>query len=134
MCIRDRIGPALAPEFQVLRAQPLAGLLFSLGVVVNTVGLLIDQALIGMLRASAQFWRNAAFAVLKLLLLLILGMLILQRDSIAIYTTWTVGALLSVLMLLLMPATRKALRPAPPPAVSYTHLDVYKRQIMEDQS
>ena len=108
------IGPALAPEFQVLRAQPLAGLLFSLGVVVNTVGLLIDQALIGMLRASAQFWRNAAFAVLKLLLLLILGMLILQRDSIAIYTTWTVGALLSVLMLLLMPATRKALRPAPP--------------------
>lgn len=108
------IGPELAPEFQVLRDQPMAGLLFSFGVVVNTAGLLIDQALIGMLRASAQFWRNATFAVVKLLLLLLLGLLIMQRDSIAIYTTWTAGAVLSLLMLMVLPATRKALRPARP--------------------
>ena len=108
------IGPGLAPEFLVLREPPLAGALFSLGVVVNTAGLLIDQALIGMLRASAQFWRNAAFAIIKLLLLFLLGVLAMQRDSLGIYTTWTAGAILSLLMFMFMPATRKALRPARP--------------------
>lgn len=106
-------GPFLVPAFQVLWTDPISSVLFAAGVVINTLGLLIDQALIGMLRGSTQFMRNAAFAIVKLLLLLVLGSLV-QRNGIAIYTTWTVGALLSLLMLLLIPDIRKVLRPERP--------------------
>ncbi|GAB4215669.1 MAG: hypothetical protein OHK0022_55830 [Roseiflexaceae bacterium] len=106
------LAPLLSPEFNDLRGGPGVALLFSLGVVLTAVTLVLDQALIGLLRGGLQLWRNTIFAVAKLVVLLLLGLWAAGSGSIAIYTTWTAGNLISLAAIAL--AARRGLRPARP--------------------
>jgi tetrahydromethanopterin S-methyltransferase subunit F len=74
--------------------------LFTAGVALTAATLVLDQALIGLLRGSLQLWRNTLFAVLKLVVLLALSRTLGDATGLGIYTTWTIGNLLSLLGLL----------------------------------
>ncbi len=106
------LAPLAAPEFGDLRGGSGVALLFCLGVVLTAVTLVLDQALIGLLRGGLQLWRNTIFAVAKLVVLLGLGLWAAGSGSIAIYTTWTAGNLFSLAAVAL--AARRGLRPARP--------------------
>lgn len=91
------IAPVISAEFQPLTGGASNVALFVLGVVLTAVTLVLDQALIGLLRASLQLWRNAIFAVVKLVALLPLSWWLSDATGLGIYTTWTIGNLLSLL-------------------------------------
>lgn len=107
------VAPAVSAEFDDLRGGWPALLLFSLGVALTGATLVLDQALIGLLRGGLQLWRNTFFAVAKLLVLLALGLWASGSGSVAIYTTWTAGNLISLLGVLLLAGVRRV-RPARP--------------------
>lgn len=91
------IAPAVSLEFRVLSGDGTTVLLFVAGVVLTAVTLVLDQALIGLLRGNLQLWRNTLFAVLKLAVLAALGYWSSDGTGLGIYTTWTLGNLLSLL-------------------------------------
>jgi len=93
------IAPLVSAEFQPLTLGPLPLLLFTLGVALTGVTLVLDQALIGLLRGELQLWRNAVFAVAKLLVLLPAGVWVADQSGLSIYATWALGNLLSLLVL-----------------------------------
>lgn len=90
------IAPVISAELQPLAGDVSRVALFVLGVVLTAVTLVLDQALIGLLRASLQLWRNAIFAVIKLVALLPLSWWLSDATGLGIYTTWTIGNLLSL--------------------------------------
>jgi len=73
--------------------------LFGVGVSLTAVALVADQAVIGLLRGSLQFWRNVVFSVGKLAALLISALWLGQRSGTAIYATWTAGVVVSLVVL-----------------------------------
>ncbi len=73
--------------------------LFTLGVVLTAVMLVVDQAVIGLLRGELQLWRNAVFAFAKLLALWMAGVWIGDRTGLPIYATWAVGNLISLVVM-----------------------------------
>lgn len=90
------VASALSPEFQFLSSNILYLLLFAAGVGLSAIAQVLDQALIGLLRGSLQFWRNTVFAGTKLVLLVVAGLLVTDKTSIVIYATWVTGSLLSL--------------------------------------
>ena len=106
-------APLVSSEFSDLRGGTGTLLLFCLGVALTGMTLVLDQALIGLLRGSLQLWRNTFFAVAKLVVLLALGLWASGSGSVAIYTTWTAGNLITLAGVLLLTGVRQ-LRPAPP--------------------
>ncbi len=100
---------ALSPEFHFLSSNILYLILFSVGVGLSAVTQVLDQALIGLLRGSLQFWRNTVFSVIKLVLLIAAGLLLVDKTSIVIYATWMIGNLLSLVALPLL-ITKQNLR------------------------
>lgn len=101
------VAPWISPELQSLRQSVGSVLLFALGVGLTTLSLVVDQAMIGLLRGSLQLWRNGVFAVAKLAILVVVG-LWLAGSGLAIYATWAVGNLFSLLFLLGASAWRGA--------------------------
>ncbi|HEY7417629.1 MAG TPA: hypothetical protein VH593_20770 [Ktedonobacteraceae bacterium] len=75
-------------------------LIFVAGVSLTSMTLVLDQALIGLLRGGLQLWRNALFAATKLLLLFVAGLYLLTKTGIVIYVTWALGNLLALVSLL----------------------------------
>ena len=69
-----------------------------MGVGVTAVTLVLDNALIGLLLGGLQFWRNLAFAVLKLAVLVGIGFLSAQT-GVGIYASWVAGNVASLLVL-----------------------------------
>jgi O-antigen/teichoic acid export membrane protein len=90
------IAPLVSPEFASLAGDVGAALLFPAGVALTAVTLVLDQALIGLMRGGLQLWRNALFAVIKLVLLLPLGSWAARHGGLLIYATWAAGNLLSL--------------------------------------
>jgi GT2 family glycosyltransferase/O-antigen/teichoic acid export membrane protein len=88
-----RIIPSINQEFVPLRDNLPLGLMFVCGLALTTVGSILDEALIGMLRGKLQLWRNALFAVLKLVLLLTLSISSLRAagGSNGLFATWVLG-------------------------------------------
>ena len=93
------IAPFTSSAFLPLRASFQDILLFAFGVSLTTITLVLDQALIGLLRGEVQFWRNILFSVLKLVALLGAGLWLSHSVSLTIYNTWTLGNVLSLLIL-----------------------------------
>jgi O-antigen/teichoic acid export membrane protein len=92
------MSPWLSPDFRVL-VESLASIsLFSSGVCLTAMALVIDQALIGLLRGGLQFWRNVIMAGVKLGALLVAGLWFTNRSGLTIYVTWAIGNLLSFVM------------------------------------
>ncbi len=92
--------PVLSPHITLMVKSLPNMALFTLGVVLTAVTLLLDQAVVGLLRSDLQLWRNILFAVSKLIILAIVGFRLTAHDGMTIYSTWTAGNLLSLLVLL----------------------------------
>lgn len=105
------IAPLTSREFAVLGASLSVLLLFALGVVANAVSLVLDQAVIGLMRGGLQFWRNVIFAVVKLVALVVAGTLLAEHSGTLIYDTWTLGIVVSLLVITLY-AFRKGIHPS----------------------
>lgn len=89
------IAPSLITDFRPLRSSVGMVTVFALGVGLSSGTMVADQALIGLLRGSVQFGRNAVFAIVKLLALGLAAVWLYQRTGIAIYVTWIIGNLVS---------------------------------------
>lgn len=100
------VAPALSPEFRGLAGGLAPAALFALGVALTALTLVLDQAVIGLLRGGLQFWRNTIFAVVKLAVLLLLGLWAASSGGMAIYNTWTLGNLISLAALGLLAAAQ----------------------------
>lgn len=102
------VAPLLSPDLRALSSSPQNALLFASGVSLTSMTLVIDQALIGMLRGGLQLWRNVVFAGVKLVMLGLLGLLVADRFGLTIYSTWVIGSLVSLAFLAALAAGRGA--------------------------
>jgi len=93
------VVPALSDKLDSLGANPAVVALFAAGVGLTTVGLVLDQALIGFLRGDLQLRRNAMLAVLKLLALAGFALGAASRTGLGLYGAWAIGNLLSLVAL-----------------------------------
>jgi O-antigen/teichoic acid export membrane protein len=117
------IMPQLSAELRPLAVGWESVVLFAVGVAATCMGLILDQALIGLLQGHLQMWRNIVFSVLKLVALFFVGQMVagavglqiypaaadaLIPDSVVqasnvvgltIYATWVGGLLISIIML-----------------------------------
>lgn len=89
----------LSVGFQPLSASAIDIAIFAAGVTLSSVTLVLDQALVGLLLGSLQLGRNVLFAVAKLAILFVAGLVLLHASGITIYTTWAAGSAFSLLAL-----------------------------------
>lgn len=88
------VAPLLAPDLAALSGDLVTLLIFMLGVSLTAIGLVLDQALIGLMRGDLQFFRNVLFGALKLVVLA--GVAVYPFNSgLVIFATWVTGLLLS---------------------------------------
>lgn len=92
------VAPLVSADFQPFRAGIGDILLFAAGVSLTTITIVLDQALIGLLKGGLQFWRNTLFAVAKLVVLLLAGFWLLKVGE-TIYGTWAAGNVISLVLL-----------------------------------
>ncbi|HVW93009.1 MAG TPA: hypothetical protein VHB74_10425 [Devosia sp.] len=85
-------------ELGAVAGTPLGAAIYVAGVAITGALLVFDQALMGMLLGRLQFWRNLAFASVKLALLAALA-LAHVGDPILFFATWVAGQAASVLLL-----------------------------------
>jgi O-antigen/teichoic acid export membrane protein len=90
--IAPRLSHQLGPQF----AGVQSGALFTLGVGLSAISLVLDSVLVGLLRGHLQLGRNAVFALAKLGALLAVGLWLGDSMGLAILMTWVVGNLLSL--------------------------------------
>jgi O-antigen/teichoic acid export membrane protein len=93
------IAPVLSPDFQTLRASIENIALFAVGVSFTAITLILDQALIGLLQGSLQLWRNALFALAKLIALFSAALWLQHVTGLTMYATWAVGNAFSLVAL-----------------------------------
>src|SRR5262245_47662118 len=98
------IAPLVSAEFGALAGGSGAITLFTAGVALTAVTLVLDQATIGLLRGELQLWRNAIFAVGKLVVLWLMSRWAAGDGGLPIYTTWTLGNLASIVGMALIAA------------------------------
>ncbi len=101
------IAPYAITGFQPLRASGGNVLIFAVGVSLNAITLVLDQALIGLLRGSLQLWRNTLFAVVKLVTIFFVGSWLVHDLGIALYAMWAISSSISVLVLIVPIALKK---------------------------
>jgi O-antigen/teichoic acid export membrane protein len=93
------ISALLSPDFAPLGESPQTVGLFACGAGITAALLVMDVALIGLLRGDLQFTRNAIFALVKLVLLLGVGVIFAGRTGITIFATWVLGSAISLAVL-----------------------------------
>jgi O-antigen/teichoic acid export membrane protein len=93
------VASYVSPAFRSLSGNILDICMFAAGVSFTATALVLDQALIGLLRGKLQFWRNAIFSVIKLAALFVAGLLLPGKDGMTIYATWVGGNMLSLVAL-----------------------------------
>jgi O-antigen/teichoic acid export membrane protein len=89
-------APTVSPGLRPLANNLASVLLFAVGVSLSAITLVLDQALIGLLRGQLQFARNGLFAVVKLVALILAGLGVASSFGMTIYATWILGAALSL--------------------------------------
>jgi O-antigen/teichoic acid export membrane protein len=104
------VAPAISSAFAPLRASSADSVIFAAGVSLTSITLVFDQALIGLLRGGLQLTRNTLFAIIKLVALLMVGFLLSNATGITVYTTWAIGSILS-LVVIVIPALFKQRKP-----------------------
>jgi O-antigen/teichoic acid export membrane protein len=82
-----------------LRAGTPATVLLVVGIVLNAVTLVLDEALVGLLQGPLQLMRNAWFSVIKLVLLGGAALLPFALNGGELLLTWVAGIVLSTAML-----------------------------------
>lgn len=101
------LGPWISSDFKILSGSILNTILFALGVSLTSVTLVLDQALIGLLRGHLQLWRNTLFAVTKLGVLFLVSTVLTDSSSLSIYTTWAIGNVLSLVWIIMLAFQRR---------------------------
>ncbi len=90
------VAPVVLTDFQELWASVQDIMLFAIGVSLTAITLILDQALIGLLRGGLRLWRNILFSVAKLAALFAAGLLLSHVVGLTIYATWAIGNALSL--------------------------------------
>ncbi len=93
------LAPLVSSGFAQIGGSIGSVCLFAVGVSLTTVTLVLDQALIGLLRGHLQLGRNAVFAVAKLVVIGGLSLVVSSRTGLSIYATWAAGNVVSLLFL-----------------------------------
>jgi O-antigen/teichoic acid export membrane protein len=94
------IAPLVSSNFQPISSTWLSTISFALGVGLTALALVLDQALIGLLRGGLQLSRNAVFALIKLLALIPIAALVAQAGAPWIYSAWVLGIVFSLVVLI----------------------------------
>ena len=92
------LAPIISPELDAAGENALNILFFAIGVGLTALTMVLDQALIGILRGGLQLGRNTVFAVVKLLAL-IASFYFFSSNGMTIYVTWLIGNAVSLLVL-----------------------------------
>lgn len=91
-------APLLSAELRPF-ARGAGPALLALGAGLTAATMVLDQALIGLLRGGWQFWRNALFSAGKLLALLALAFTLPLSGGVTVYGTWVFGFVVSLVVL-----------------------------------
>lgn len=92
-------SPLVSSELGPLSDTVAAALVFAVGVGLTGLAVVLDQALIGLLRGGLQLTRNVLFSVVKLLALIAASYLLASPGGFWIFATWTAGIALSLVAL-----------------------------------
>lgn len=92
------VAPMLSAEFEPLRQSLLMVVVVAAGASVTSASLVMDQALIGLLRSGLQLARNVVAALLRLALLALFAWLALASAGLGIIAPWVVSTGLSLLV------------------------------------
>jgi O-antigen/teichoic acid export membrane protein len=106
-------APLVSTNLEALGASLPAAGFFAAGVGLTALALVLDQALIGLLRGGLQLSRNVVFALIKLLALIAIAVLAANAGAPWIYSAWAGGIALSLFVLVRFYARRSGdpLRP-----------------------
>lgn len=94
------VAPLFWPQFSYLNANVLAIMGYASGVSLTSVTLVLDQALVGLLRGVQQFYRNSLFAIIKLFALFLISLQFSNLTGMSVYATWSLGTFSSVVIVL----------------------------------
>jgi len=92
-------APLLSSNLGALDATMASAAFFAAGAGLTALALVLDQALIGMLRGGLQLARNVVFAVVKLIALIAVAVLVAEAGPEWVYSAWAAGIALSLLVL-----------------------------------
>lgn len=98
--------PYFSPEFQSFLHGFVNVAFFATGVVLTAVTMVLDKALLGLLRGDLQLRRNVLFSVAKLLALLGVGLWLTNKSAMTVYLAWLLGNLASLLFISVTVALR----------------------------
>ena len=91
--------------------------IFAVGAALTGMSLVLDQAAVGVMRSSLQFWRNTIFSVVKLAALFAAGTWLARSDGFTIFSAWVLGIAASLLAIVILEARlgklNSAYRPNP---------------------
>jgi O-antigen/teichoic acid export membrane protein len=93
------VASNLSPDLAVLDDGPHTLALFAIGVGLTAATLVLDQALVSLLRGGLQLYRNTVFALVKLTVLIALGLWLTEHRELSIYATWVLGIVVSLVAL-----------------------------------
>jgi O-antigen/teichoic acid export membrane protein len=91
--------PLFSSELESLGGSPASVLIFAAAVGLTSLGYVIDQSLIGMLRGKLQFARNCVFSAVKLVALVPVAALVADPGATWIYAVWGGGIAASLVVL-----------------------------------
>ncbi len=107
----------ITPELEQL-AQPGILVIFVAGVGLTAASLVLDQALVGLLRGWLQVTRNVTASLVKLLALIGCAIFLVSRDGTLILITWSLGTAVSLGLLATMSQRRSFPFTRLPPGLS----------------
>lgn len=93
------VAPAVSSNLSPLDETWLSVLFFAVGVGLTSLGFVLDQALIGLLRGSLQLVRNVIFALIKLVAMAVAALLVSDAGAPWIYSAWAMGIAVSLVVL-----------------------------------
>jgi O-antigen/teichoic acid export membrane protein len=93
------LAPHFSRHFGHMSGTPDQIVLFTTGVVLTGMSLVLDQATIGLMRGGLQLLRNAIFAAAKLLALPAAAIILHSQFGVGITVSWVVGTALSMVLL-----------------------------------
>jgi O-antigen/teichoic acid export membrane protein len=107
------LAPLMSSNLGAVGESWFSTVFFAAGVGLTALALVLDQALIGLLRGGLQLGRNAIFALVKLLALVAIAVLVANAGAPWIYSAWAGGIALSLFVLVRFYARRSgdSLRP-----------------------
>jgi O-antigen/teichoic acid export membrane protein len=90
------LAPAISPHLQSFAQSGWSIALIALGSGLTAITLVLDQAVIGLLRGDLQLWRNGIFSVAKLAMLLLLVFYWTVQSGLTIFAAWVLGFVVSL--------------------------------------